>query len=282
MAELLFIKLGGSLITDKSRPFTARTEILQDLTAQIAESLELQPDLNLVLGHGSGSFGHTAADKYQTREGLSQVGGIRGAHDRAYWQGFTEVGYQAARLNDIFMESLHSAGVMALSFPPSAMVITRNRQVRSWDLAGLLTSLNHRMVPVIYGDVIFDEILGGTILSTEELFEHLALRLKPDRILLAGQEPGVWEDYPSKTRILNRITTESIEILGANLHGSENRDVTGGMLSKVRQMTALCRQLPDLTVQIFSGLEKKALSRTINGEILGTLVLNERNDKDMT
>jgi hypothetical protein len=48
--------------------------------------------------------------------------------------------------------------------------------------------LIHGLVPVIYGDVIFDSIRGGTIFSTEEQFEFLAAEFEPEKILLAGVE----------------------------------------------------------------------------------------------
>ncbi|MCX6065672.1 MAG: hypothetical protein NT121_07955, partial [Chloroflexi bacterium] len=63
MTELVFLKLGGSLITDKTLPYTPRLDKLADLASQIAAALSTR-QLSLVLGHGSGSFGHIAAKKY--------------------------------------------------------------------------------------------------------------------------------------------------------------------------------------------------------------------------
>jgi isopentenyl phosphate kinase len=45
-------------------------------------------------------------------------------------------------------------------------------------------------------------VLGGTILSTEDLFTYLAGLLHPEQILLAGNEPGVWADFPKNSRLL--------------------------------------------------------------------------------
>jgi isopentenyl phosphate kinase len=56
MDELVFLKLGGSLITDKTRPYTPRLDILALLAEQIAAA-----NVRMVLGHGSGSCWHTAA-----------------------------------------------------------------------------------------------------------------------------------------------------------------------------------------------------------------------------
>src|SRR5512144_2558166 len=66
MTELALLKLGGSLITDKTRPYTARIEKIADLAREIAAAKRTRPDLPLLLGHGSGSFGHTAAKEYAT------------------------------------------------------------------------------------------------------------------------------------------------------------------------------------------------------------------------
>ena len=70
-------------------------------------------------------------------------------------------------------------------------------------------ALSNGLLPVIHGDVAFDEIRGGTILSTEDLFAHLAHQLHPQRILLAGLEAGVWADFPAHKHLLAEITPGS-------------------------------------------------------------------------
>jgi isopentenyl phosphate kinase len=56
MDELVLLKLGGSLITDKSVPYTPRFDKLAELAADISAALQTSPQLSLVLGHGSGSL----------------------------------------------------------------------------------------------------------------------------------------------------------------------------------------------------------------------------------
>ena len=53
---LTFLKLGGSLITDKQQPLTAQSTTINRLVKEIRASLNEQPDLRLLIGHGSGSF----------------------------------------------------------------------------------------------------------------------------------------------------------------------------------------------------------------------------------
>ena len=53
-SRLTFLKLGGSLITDKTHPRTPRPESLARLASEIAAALGEDPALALILGHGSG------------------------------------------------------------------------------------------------------------------------------------------------------------------------------------------------------------------------------------
>ena len=103
MSELVLLKLGGSIITNKTQPFTARMDVIDRLAAEIKAALdERGDDLQLIIGHGSGSFGHEAAAKYRTNEGAVAADS---------WLGFAEVAAAAAELNTIVMKALRNAGV---------------------------------------------------------------------------------------------------------------------------------------------------------------------------
>lgn len=261
--NLQFLKLGGSLITEKDRAHTSRPQVLARLAGEIAAALGRAPDLRLVLGHGSGSFGHIPARRYGTRQGV---------RTQVEWQGFVEVWREAAELNRLVMDALTAAGLPAIVFPPSSGVSARDGQVAYWDLAPMRAALEARLLPVVYGDVVFDARRGGTILSTEDLFAHLALELRPVRISLAGLEPGVWADYPASTRLIEEIRPETLAAVAPGIAGSAATDVTGGMFSKVQQSLDLARQIPELQVLIFSGETPGAVERALGGESIGTLV----------
>ena len=72
---LIYLKLGGSLITQKDKPETARLDVLERLTLEIARARKTRPELQLVLGHGSGSFGHVSAQRHGTRGGVNSEAG---------------------------------------------------------------------------------------------------------------------------------------------------------------------------------------------------------------
>lgn len=263
--QLIFLKLGGSLITDKLTPRTPRLDVLDRLAGEIQAGLADNPGLRLLLGHGSGSFGHYSGSQYHTREGVSTP---------EEWLGFAEVWGDAADLNRLVMTALRQAGLPAVAFPPSANILTRNRKIITWELSQIQTALMNDLLPVVFGDVVFDESQGGTILSTEDLFVHLAATFKPDRILLAGQDPGVWQDHPACKRLYEEITPADKEDLVGKVNPSEATDVTGGMGEKVHQMLDLISTSPSLEAVIFSGTEPGNIQRALAGDSPGTKLHN--------
>ncbi len=261
--HLVFLKLGGSLITVKGQAHTVRPEVLERLAQEIAAALAGDTKLQIVLGHGSGSFGHSAASRYNTRQGVVTT---------EQWEGFAEVWRQAAELNHLVMSALESAHLPAIVFPPSATVIAQDGRVSTWNLAPLRAALDKNLLPVVYGDVAFDQERGGTILSTEDLFSYMAHELEPAYLLFAGLEAGVWDSFPARHQLVKEITPTSFFEVVEGLKGSSAMDVTGGMLDKVRQVIALVNDMPGLQGMIFSGDVSGNVQRTLLGEKLGTII----------
>jgi len=256
------------LITDKTRPGTPRLEVLARLAQEIAAAQTTAAQTTaagppLVIGHGSGSFGHVAAKKHGTRQGVAGP---------EAWNGFVEVWREANALNRMVVDALLAAGLPVMAFPPSAMVTASRGEVAGWDISALELALTHRLIPVIQGDVIFDTTLGGTILSTEDLFVHLAGRLRPRRILLAGIEAGVWADFPACQRLVSSITPANLSQVAPALASSHATDVTGGMASKVQTMVNLVQNIPGLRVSIFSGERPGAVQTALLGDESGTVI----------
>lgn len=277
MKELVFLKLGGSLITDKTTAYTPLLDVMNSLASEIAAVIQANPGLRLVLGHGAGSFGHVPASEYKTRDGLPPQATPLAIRERDksqdnYWKGFTKVWFQASTLNRYLMKALYRARIRTIALPASASVIASDGVVSVWETTPIRMALASGIVPVIFGDTVFDEVRGGTILSTEDLFAHLTRALHPERILLAGLEAAVWEDFPDRTRKVEVITPESFAEIKSGVGKSAGADVTGGMESKVMQMLELVEGNPELTVQIFSGTEPGNLARALAGETLGTLI----------
>lgn len=242
---LVFLKLGGSLITVKHQADTPRPEVLARLATEIARALKARPQLQLLIGHGSGSFGHTAALRHNTRAG---------AHTPAQWRGFAEVAATAGKLNRLVEDALHLAGVPVINLRPSASAMCTDGALHTLVIAPIAVALRNGLVPLVCGDVAIDTLRGATIVSTEDLFVFLAAELKPERILLAGSDSGVLDTFPSGA-VLPRLTPAMLESNAAHVQASQAPDVTGGMASKVHQMFSLLHTQPNLAIQIFSGAE---------------------------
>jgi isopentenyl phosphate kinase len=217
----------------------------------------------LLIGHGSGSFGHVSADQYHTSSG---------GMGAEYWHGFSKVWRAARELDQIVIESLANSGLNIVAFPPSAGIISHNQQVESWDIRPIQMALSHKLIPIVQGDVIFDRQMGGTILSTEQIFFYLSTQLSPSRILLAGIEEGVYQNPNHPKDIIPHITPTNIEKVLPFLSDLNTIDVTGGMYSKVQVMVSLVKQYPHLQVQIFSGVEPGHIFKALKGESIGTCI----------
>jgi isopentenyl phosphate kinase len=253
MAEIVFLKLGGSLITDKSSESVARPRVIRRLAREVRTALNNRPGFKLILGHGSGSFGHVVASRYGTRKG------VKGAEA---WQGFSEVADAAAQLNRIVTAAFVSEGVPVLSLPPSALARCEKGVLVKLDTTPITSALKAGLVPLVYGDVIFDSAWGGTIASTEDVFVYLVQEMSPTRILLASDVPGVF-GQASTMRVVPVITPVTLDKIRPALAGSRGTDVTGGMAAKVMQMLDLVEHNPRLTVHIFSGKTPGLVQRAL-------------------
>jgi isopentenyl phosphate kinase len=147
--------------------------------------------------------------------------------------------------------------------------------------------LEHGMVPLVYGDVAFDEGQGCTIVSTEQVLAYLAREIPgcatwgreigTRRMVMVGEVDGVHDrdplQDPDATRIPH-ITPDSFAQLKGKLGGSHAVDVTGGMLTKVEAIVSLVAQGEVDRVHLVSGLRLGALLCVLleSGESGGTLI----------
>lgn len=235
------IKLGGSLITDKRKPKSFRRTVVQKLARQLNDIRRRQPELRLVVGHGSGAFGHAEAAKYNT------VHGVRTAAERL---GFARVGAAATELSQLVLEEFIAAGLPAMRFQPSSMLRARDRHITAFAADLLNMALGQGMLPLVHGDIALDEVIGGAIVSTESLFAALAKPLAVSQIVLLGDVAGVLDGAGA---LIPVITPASYLSIASQLGGSPGFDVTGGMLQKVSEMVDLVAANSHVNVVIADG-----------------------------
>jgi len=253
---LILIKLGGSLITDKNKAFTAREDVIIRLAKEIRASLRnIKGDL--IVGHGSGSFGHTVAAKYKTQDGIINKNSIKG---------FPLVSDAARKINVIVMNNLLKVGLKAVSFSPLSFIFSQNEKGEDSLVKPIKKAVNIGLVPVIYGDVIMDEEKGFCIYSGEKTLNLLAEKLKNDysniKIIYCGETDGV---YDEKRKTIEKITPKSFNSIKKVLKGSAGIDVTGGMIHKVEEAIELVNLLNAETL-IINGTKKNILKEAILGK----------------
>ncbi len=257
--RVILVKLGGSLITDKTRPESPRTEVIERLAGEIARAA---PGLSgrLIIGHGSGSFGHVAARRY----GLAQ--GIRSADQLP---GVSITQERAAALHRIVTGALAAAGALPFSIAPSSCVVSAGGMPATLHDEPIRLALDQGLLPVVYGDVVTDRDRGISICSTERLFDLLARRLPESglavrRVLWLGETDGVWD---ASGRTIPKISAKTFQHARQAIGAPAGADVTGGMLHRVETALGLAHLgIPSL---ILNGLVPGVLERALSGEGAG-------------
>jgi isopentenyl phosphate kinase len=251
---LVFVKLGGSLITDKQVENSFRELVVKQLAEEVRTALNINPDLKILLGHGSGSFGHFAASHHRTADSVSTS---------EEWRAFAHVANTAAELNYFVTRAFETTGVPIWRIQPSASASCRDAMIMNLEHAPINAALTHNLVPLVYGDVALDSVRGGTIISTEKIFFHLAQHFPVDQIFLLGEVEGVLDGNHD---LIPEITPQLYPGIKSALSGSAGVDVTGGMETKVSDMLALVKIKPGLSIRIFDGSQHGLLEQTLLGK----------------
>ena len=151
-------------------------------------------------------------------------------------------------------------------------ISTNNSQISNWDISAIEKCFSLHLIPMIFGDTVFDTLKGGTILSTEDIFLHLCRLMKePPRILLAGLEEGVWSDFPKREKLIDVFFSDQNET-DEFIQGSVFTDVTGGMSEKVRLMKNIIESGNAHSAVIFSGETEGNTENALTGKNVGTLI----------
>ncbi len=262
-APLTLVKLGGSLITDKRRAGRARRQVIARLAGEIAAAADTRPG-RLIVGHGSGSFGHPAAARHQIHRGVIDPGQLLGV---------AETQARAATLHRLVVDSLLAAGAATFSLAPSSFMTASAGRPVGLSLEPLLRALEQCMLPVTYGDVVLDRRQGAAICSTETVFLALVRALrrrgsKVARVLWLGETEGV---YDGDGGLVKEITGANLRGVLAATRGAAGTDVTGGMRHRLEAATALARA--GVESWILDGLVPGRLARALAGDrVPGTRV----------
>jgi len=219
MSDRRILKLGGSIITDKSADCAPD----RDRLALIASAIADAPSGGIIVIHGAGSCGHPEAKRYHLDKGAS-IGNTEGIF----------VTHRAvSSLNDAVVTALREEGVPALGIHPLHTGIADNGRLAGFECRHLEKMLMLGMVPVIHGDVVMDLSRGACIVSGDQLVRYLAVALGISRVGLATDVPGVLDGGV----VVPKITRKTVPNL--QIGNSSHTDVTGGMRGKINELLGL-------------------------------------------
>ncbi len=242
------LKIGGSILTDKTQMACARHEEIERVAREIATSSE-----DLILIHGAGSFGHVPAKKYGLPKRFDPEG-LRVTH------------FCVAKLNELVVSALARAGADPMPVHPLSCTLLKDGRIEDISLCPLKEMVGSGLLPVLHGDVAIDSARGAGIVSGDQLVSYLAKALKAEIVAVGTNVDGViFEGRP-----LESITRRDLSTLGRALGESSGVDVTGGMRGKLLELLDLADM--GTSSLIFNASKKGNIARALRDELVGTRV----------
>ncbi len=252
---MMLIKLGGSVVTDKSVKTTAR----QDVILRLAREIASVPGDKIII-HGGGSFGHIKAKEHGLHLGFNKPEQL---------QGVCEVQRDMRELNRLIEDALQEAGVPVASIPSGAIAVFDNGQMADFPSNVFAHYLDIGITPITFGDVVVDRSRGISICSGDDIMLRLCRDLKPEKCIFVTKVDGIFTSYPAPEG------KGPIPIIKGNhdiTFTVEDDDVTGSMQRKLDlmlEMTTYCNE-----VAVINGLVEGRVSAALNNEdYIGTRVV---------
>ncbi len=249
---MILIKLGGSVITDKSKTTTARHDVIERLAQEIAQA----PGKKLIV-HGGGSFGHIKAKEHNLHLGLT---------DDSQRHGICMVQKDMRDLNRMIEDGFHKAKVPIASIPAGAITTFDNGKLIDFPSNVFSHYLDIGITPITFGDVVVDKTKGIAICSGDDIMLKLAKDLGATRCIFVTKVDGIFASYPAPEG------QGPIPIIrpGQNIKFTvEDADVTGSMQRKLDLMFEIARI--GCRVEVINGLVPGRLASALKDEdYLGT------------
>lgn len=262
MKELVALKVGGSVITDKDNYASVDKAALGRVVLEAA--VAIRAGVSLVVVHGAGSFGHVKAKKHGLKDGFET---------QEQKQGFAETHYDVIQLNQLVCGEFLSIGVPAIGVHPLEIARQKNKRLTSLDASFVRRLLDHGFTPVIPGDVVLDDELNGSICSGDQSLPWLAKELKAKRVVVGTDVDGICTADPKTNKdakLIPAVTKENLGRVLASLEEAKTQDVTGGMKGKIMELLALAETAPVTIVN--AGKEGRLKDALLGRKVVGTTI----------
>ena len=252
--RVIFLKLGGSLITDKDHPKTSNRAAIARALGELRKCMS-RTSATFVLTHGSGSFGHATA--------IAEQFGQKAPPSVARMLSAARIHESVSELHRQVIQEGLRIDLPLWSLMPSQFLQSGEEGPRASGIRSLILSLCARgAIPTLCGDVMVHEQYGAAICSTEPLIEVLWRDVfQPagfrGHAVWAGTTDGLLDEAGHTVPLI--ASAEAQRLAGP----SGSPDVTGGMALRVATTLALAR----------NGCESWLVNGTRPGAIASALLL---------
>ena len=261
MSNLMIIKFGGSVITDKTKFKSVRTGVLESVSKELAQVVKTG-DYNLIIVHGGGSFGHPLAHKYKLTEGILNFESLIG---------ISETIDSMRSLSLYVTEIMRKHGIPVFPIQTSAIALMDKDQLIYFFQETIKHALTRHLVPLLWGDVALDLSKGCSILSGDEIIRFLSKKFSPDKVIFGTDVDGVFLDFPNNSKLVRVINSDNLDRVMNAIKPVSYTDVTGGFYKKMQVMIDIARQ--GILVQIINLLRPGNLLKAIkNLDKIGTII----------
>eukprot|EP01126_Amoeba_proteus_P045904 TRINITY_DN5164_c0_g1_i8.p1 TRINITY_DN5164_c0_g1~~TRINITY_DN5164_c0_g1_i8.p1 ORF type:complete len:179 (-),score=23.04 TRINITY_DN5164_c0_g1_i8:379-915(-) len=148
----------------------------------------------------------------------------------------------------------------------------KNKVVLKHNCCTIKQMLAEGLVPVLHGDVVFDEKTSFSILSGDTIIKILALELKPLRVVYLSNVDGIFMEPPELnpyTKLIREIALKSDGSFDMPHVNQVANDVTGGMRLKIEEAVTVA--LSGIRVYIANAGTSSALHACLGLEdLIGT------------
>ncbi len=269
--RLAILKLGGSIITQKSTLGGIRYDVVKRIAKEIARAAQ---DTRIVIVHGGGSFGHPLARLYHIY-GRGKRAPPQVTDGRWRREGASAIQRSMLRLNAYLIGALVDAGLPALSVPGGILAELHDGELHSFHPGSIERYLESGLLPVTFGDVAPDRRRGVAIVSGDTLMLALAKQLKPDVMVFATDQDGIHTADPAKhadAELLTDTGPEELRDLARSMVGKDRaggdgdlkRDATGGMALKMMELADAAEH--GVEGHVVNGLSSGRIEAALRGE----------------
>jgi isopentenyl phosphate kinase len=258
--EIVLLKLGGSLLTDKDKPYSIREDVVKSAIQQIIDA-----NKKLILIHGGGSFGHPLAKEYSISAGINssiphQILGLTKTHQ--------SMNNFNSYLIDLFLKKEYPA----LSIQASSIFIKDSLKISTQSIDIIETALDLNILPILYGDIILDKQGSFSIISGDQIIFELCENLKKyqiSKVIFVMETDGIYindEDPNQKNLSLaTKLYLGDLENLNLADLG-QKIDVTGGIQGKINSIKEICKY--NIPVQLLNGLKEGYIYKSLKNEMI--------------